>query len=65
MLAEKQRLEKVNARREFLIDELVKLDEDYLDKPLYEYSIAELEMLHIAKKNKPKHVRAFLNGVTS
>jgi len=51
-------------RKEFLIDELFRLDPIiYLRKPLYDYSLAELEYMYITEKCKPEHVFAYLHGV--
>lgn len=55
-----------HARREYLINELLRLDEEtYIEMPIYSMKLAELENLHIAEKCKTKHQIAYLNRTVS
>lgn len=48
-------------RRNYLIDELLRLDEKtYIEKPLYQMPLSELEMIHISEKNKQKHIENYV-----
>lgn len=49
-------------RKEFLINALFELDENYLNQPLYDYDLATLEHMHITEKCKFIHVQKYLRG---
>lgn len=50
-------------RRNYLIEELLRMDQElYIEKPIYQMSLAELEILHVIEKNKWRHINNYLRG---
>jgi len=50
MLAEKQRLRRVNERKAFLINELERLNYKFGRKRMSDFTLVELEQIHINEK---------------
>lgn len=48
------------SRKMYLIDRLIELDDKYLDFPLFDYKLAELEVMHIKELNRAKHKKRWV-----